>query len=121
MPDLDEGRLGGEVAACHLVDDDHQSGAFAAELDAECLGAEPSGDLGEVDQVAGDDWHAGVAPAAGLRTTGLGRRLGGRIGRRIAAPKQFCVRRHQALLWSFVAVTDPTWCGHVWPGGGGQR
>ena len=57
----------------------------------------------------------------GLRTTGLGRRLGGRVGRRIAAPKQFCVRRYPALLWSFVAVTDPTWCGHVWPGGGGQR
>ena len=59
--------------------------------------------------------------AVGLRTIRWGRRLGGRIGRRTAAPKQFCVRRHQALLWSFVAVTDPTWCGHVWPGGGGQR
>ena len=58
--------------------------------------------------------------AVGLRTTGRGCRFGGRVGRRIAALKQFCVRRHQALLWSFVAVTDPTWCGHVWPGGGGQ-
>lgn len=57
----------------------------------------------------------------GLRTTGRGRRLGGRVGRRTAAPKQFCVRRYLGLLWSFVAVTDPTWCGHVWPGGGGQR
>lgn len=57
----------------------------------------------------------------GLRTTGQGRRLGRRIGRRTAAPKWFRERRHQALLWSFVAVTDPTWCGHVWPGGGGQR
>ena len=57
----------------------------------------------------------------GLRTTGQGRRLGGRIGRRTAAPKQFSVRRQLGLLWSFVAVTDPTWCGHVWPGGGGQR
>ena len=56
-----------------------------------------------------------------LRTTGLGRRLGGRVGRRTAAPKQFCARRYLGLLWSFVAVTDPTWCGHVWPGGGGQR
>ena len=72
-------------------------------------------------------WHhykrstCGAVGAVGLRTTGLGRRLGGRIGRRTAALKQFCVRRHQALLWSFVAVTDPTWCGHVCPGGGGQR
>ena len=57
----------------------------------------------------------------GLRTTGRGRRLGGRIGRRTAAPKQFPKRRKLGLLWSFVAVTDPTWCGHVWPGGGGQR
>ena len=59
--------------------------------------------------------------AVGLQTIRWGRRLGGRVGRRTAAPKQFCARRHQALLWSFVAVTDPTWCGHVWPGGGGQR
>lgn len=59
--------------------------------------------------------------AAGLRTTGWGRRLGGRVGRRTAALKQFCVRRYPGILWSFVAVTDPTWCGHVWPGGGGQR
>ena len=59
--------------------------------------------------------------AAGLRTTGQGRRLGGRVGRRTAALKARGKRRHQALLWSFVAVTDPTWCGHVWPGGGGQR
>ena len=57
----------------------------------------------------------------GLRTNGPGRRLGGRIGRRTAAPKQFRARRYPALLWSFVAVTDPTWCGHVWPSGGGQR
>ena len=59
--------------------------------------------------------------AVGLRTTGQGRRLGGRIGRRTAAPKQLPKRRYLSLLWSFVAVTDPTWCGHVWPGGGGQR
>ena len=63
----------------------------------------------------------GAGGAVGLRTTGWGRRLGGRVGRRTAALKQFCVRRQSALLWSFVAVTDPTWCGHVWPGGGGQR
>ena len=59
--------------------------------------------------------------AAGLRTTGCGRRLGGRVGRRTAALTARGKRRHQALLWSFVAVTDPTWCGHVWPDGGGQR
>ena len=59
--------------------------------------------------------------AVGLRTTGLGRRLGGRVGRRTAALKQFRVRRHSALSRRLVAVTDPTWCGHVWPGGGGQR
>ena len=59
--------------------------------------------------------------AVGLRTTGLGRRLGGRIGRRTAALKQFRVRRHSALSRRLVAVTDPTWCGHVWPGGGSQR
>ena len=59
--------------------------------------------------------------AAGLRTTGLGRRLGGRVGRRTAALKQFCMRRYPGVLWLCVAVTDPTWCGHVWPGGGGQR
>ena len=63
----------------------------------------------------------GAGGAVSLRTTGWGRRLGGRVGRRTAAPKQFRVRRYPALLWSFVAVTDPTWCGHVWPGGGGQR
>ena len=57
----------------------------------------------------------------GLRTTGLGRRLGGRVGRRTAALKARGKRRYPGLLWSFVAVTDPTWCGHVWPGGGGQR
>lgn len=56
-----------------------------------------------------------------LRTTGRVRRLGGRVGRRTAALKQVRERRHQALLWSFVAVTDPTRCGHVWLGGGGQR
>ena len=61
----------------------------------------------------------GYAP--GLRTTGRGRRLGGRVGRRTAALKQFRVRRHSALSRRLVAVTDPTWCGHVWPGGGGQR
>jgi len=59
--------------------------------------------------------------AVGLRTTGLGRRLGGRVGRRTAALKQFRVRRHSALSRRLVAVTDPTWCGHVWPGGGSQR
>ena len=57
----------------------------------------------------------------GLRTNRRGRRLGRRVGRRTAAPKQFPKRRQLGLLWSFVAVTDPTWCGHVWPGGGGQR
>ena len=57
----------------------------------------------------------------GLRTIRWGRRLGGRVGRRTAALTAHDKRRHQALLWSFVAVTDPTWCGHVWPGGGGQR
>lgn len=56
-----------------------------------------------------------------LRTTGRGRRLGGRVGRRTAALTAHGKRQHHALLWSFVAVTDPTWCGHVWPGGGGQR
>ena len=73
-------------------------------------------------------WHhccgrrtCGAGGVVGLRTIRWGRRLGGRVGRRTAAPKQFCVRRYPALLWSFVAVTDPTWCGHVWPGGGGQR
>ena len=73
-------------------------------------------------------WHhccgrstCGAGGAVGLRTIRWRRRLGGRVGRRAAALKQFCVRRHHALLWSFVAVTDPTWCGHVWPGGGGQR
>jgi len=72
-------------------------------------------------------WHhckrstCGAGGAVGLRTTGWWRRLGGRVGRRIAALKWFRERRHQALLWSCVAVTDPTWCGHVWPGGGGQR
>ena len=59
--------------------------------------------------------------AAGLRTTGRGCRFGGRVGRRTAALKARGKRRYQALLWSFAAVTDPTWCGHVWPGGGGQR
>ena len=57
----------------------------------------------------------------GLRTTGRGRRLGGRVGRRTATPKQLPKRRYLSLLWSCVAVTDPTWCGHVWPGGGVQR
>ena len=72
-------------------------------------------------------WHhckrstCGAGGAVGLRTTGRGRRLGGRVGRRTAAPKWFRVRRYPGLLWSFVAVTDPTWCGHVWPGGGCQR
>ena len=73
-------------------------------------------------------WHhccgrrtCGAGGVVGLRTIRWGRRLGGRIGRRIAAPKQFRARRYLGLLWSFVAVTDPTWCGHVWPGGGGQR
>ena len=72
-------------------------------------------------------WHhckrstCGAGGAVGLRTNGRGRRLGGRVGRRTAAPKWFRVRRYPGLLWSFVAVTDPTWCGHVWPGGGGQR
>lgn len=59
--------------------------------------------------------------AAGLRTNQQWRRLGGRIGRRIAALKARGKRRYPGLVWSFVAVTDPTWCGHVWPGGGSQR
>ena len=63
----------------------------------------------------------GAGGVVGLRTIRWGRRLGGRIGRRTAAPKQFRARRYPGLLWSFVAVTDPTWCGHVWPGGGVQR
>ena len=63
----------------------------------------------------------GAGGAVGLRTTGRGRRLGGRVGRRTAALTAAGERRQSALLWSFVAVTDPTWCGHVWPGGGGQR
>ena len=57
----------------------------------------------------------------GQRTIQQGRRLGGRLGRRTAALTAAGERRQSALLWSFVAVTDPTWCGHVWPGGGGQR
>lgn len=57
----------------------------------------------------------------GLRTNGWGRRLGGRVGRRTAALKQFPMRRQLGLSRRLVAVTDPTWCGHVWPGGGGQR
>ena len=57
----------------------------------------------------------------GLRTNRRARRLGGRVGRRTAALKARGKRRYLGLLWSFVAVTDPTWCGHVWPGGGGQR
>ena len=72
-------------------------------------------------------WHycrrsrSGDGRDVGLRTNRRGRRLGGRVGRRTAALMARGKRRHQALLWSFVAVTDPTWCGHVWPGGGGQR
>ena len=65
--------------------------------------------------------RSGDGSDVGLRTTGRGRRLGGRIGRRTAAPKQFCVRRYPGFSRRFVAVTDPTWCGHVWLGGGGQR
>ena len=65
--------------------------------------------------------RSGDGSAVGLRTTGWERRLGRRVGRRTAAPKQFPKRRQLGLLWSFVAVTDPTWCGHVWSGGGGQR
>lgn len=73
-------------------------------------------------------WHCccrrrtcGDGYAPGLRTTGQRRRLGRRIGRRTAALKDRGKRRYPGLVWSFVAVTDPTWCGHVWPGGGGQR
>ena len=73
-------------------------------------------------------WHhccrqsrSGDGSAAGLRTTGWGRRLGRRIGRRTAALTACSKRRQLALSWRLVAVTDPTWCGHVWPGGGGQR
>ena len=61
----------------------------------------------------------------GLRTTGPGRRLGGRLGgrlgRRTAALTAAGERRQLGLSRRLVAVTDPTWCGHVWPGGGGQR
>ena len=64
---------------------------------------------------------SGNGSAVGLRTTGWGRRLGGRVGRRTAALTAAGERRQSALLWSFVAVTDPTCYGHVWPGGGGQR
>ena len=59
--------------------------------------------------------------AVGLRTIRWGRRLGGRIGRRTAALTARGKRRQSALSRRLVAVTDPTWCGHVWPGGGGQR
>ena len=65
--------------------------------------------------------RSGDAGAAGLRTNGRGRRLGGRVGRRTAALTAHGKRRHSALSRRLVAVTDPTWCGHVWPGGGGQR
>ena len=65
--------------------------------------------------------RSGDGRDVGLRTTGQGRRLGGRVGRRTAALKWFRVRRNSALSRLLVAVTDPTWCGHVWPGGGGQR
>lgn len=63
----------------------------------------------------------GDVGAVGLRTTGQWRRLAGRVGRRAAALTARGKRRYPGILWSFVAVTDPTWCGHVWPGGGGQR
>ena len=59
--------------------------------------------------------------AAGLRINGQRRRLGGRVGRRTAALKARGKRRQSALSRRLVAVTDPTWCGHVWPGGGVQR
>ena len=65
--------------------------------------------------------RSGDGSDVGLRTTGQGRRLGGRVGRRTAALTARGKRRYPGVLWSFVAVTDPTWCGHVWPGGGGQR
>ena len=65
--------------------------------------------------------RSGDGSDVGLRTTGWGRRLGGRVGRRTAALKARGKRRQLGLLWSCVAVTDPTWCGHVWPGGGSQR
>ena len=63
----------------------------------------------------------GAGGVVGLRTIRWGRRLGGRVGRRTAALKWFRVRRYSALSRRLVAVTDPTWCGYVWPGGGGQR
>ena len=72
-------------------------------------------------------WHhykrstCGAGGAVGLRTTGWWRRLAGRIGRRTAALTACGKRRQLALSRRLVAVTDPTWCGHVWPGGGGQR
>ena len=61
--------------------------------------------------------RSGDGSDVGLRTTGQGRRL----GRRTAALKARGKRRQSALSRRLVAVTDPTWCGHVWPGGGGQR
>lgn len=72
-------------------------------------------------------WHrcrrsmCSAGGAVGLQTIRWGRRLGGRVGRRTAALTAAGERRQSALLRSFVAVTDPTWCGHVWPGGGSQR
>lgn len=57
----------------------------------------------------------------GLRTNRRARRLGGRVGRRTAALTACSKRRQLALSWRLVAVTDPTWCGHVWIGGSGQR
>ena len=63
----------------------------------------------------------GAGGVVGLRTIRWRRRLGGRVGRRAAALKARGKRRYPCLSWRLVAVTDPTWCGHVWPGGGGQR
>ena len=63
----------------------------------------------------------GAGGVVGVRTIRWGRRLGGRVGRRTAALTARGKRRQSALSRRFVAVTDPTWCGHVWPGGGGQR
>ena len=65
--------------------------------------------------------RSGDGSDVGLRTNRRGRRLGGRVGRRTATPKQFPKQRQSALSRRLVAVTDPTWCGHVWPGGGSQR
>mgnify|MGYP000920781864 CR=1 FL=1 len=60
MPDLDEGCLGGQVAACHLVDDDHQAGAAAAELDKEAAIAAGEAEQTSYSSAAGEDETQGT-------------------------------------------------------------